>query len=92
MLGFKKLQPHSEYEVYVVNPITTKFGVSYVIFDHVHKQHFIVPTKVKKYIEANKINEIAEDGTCLFKIKTRDYKTFVTDNKKITYLDLSILK
>ena len=92
MYGVKKLQPNSEYEVYVVNPMTTKFGTTYVIFDHIHKQHFIVPTKVKKYIEANKINEIAEDGTCLFKIKTRDYKTFVTDNKKITYLDLSILK
>ena len=92
MYGFKKLQPNSEYEVYVVNPMTTKYGVHYVIFDHVHKQHFIVPTKVKKYIEANKINEVAEDGSCLFKIKTRGYKTFDVDNKKITYLDLSILK
>ena len=83
MYGVKKLQPNSEYEVYVVNPMTTKFGTTYVIFDHVHKQHFIVPTKVKKYIEANKINEIAEFTPK--NVQTRDERTRLVYGVKVKF-------
>ena len=86
------MRPNSEYEVYVINPLKTKFGQAYVIFDHVHMKHYIVPQKVCKFIEANKFNEIAEDGTCLFKITTHEYKTFKKDNQTIKYLDLTITK
>lgn len=91
-MSVQKLQPNNEYEIYVINPWKTKFGDTFVLFDRVHKKHFSATTKISKYIRDNKLDEIWEDGTCLFKIKTGENKSFMKDGKKITYLDLKIYK
>ena len=92
MTNIKKLEANSFYEIYVINPITTKFGKTYVLFDRVHDEHFFATNKIVKFIEEHKFDEIWENGKCLFKIKTRDYKSFKKDNKTVKFLDLEITK
>lgn len=88
-----RLEPNSEYQIYVVNPYKTKFGDTYVVFDHVHKKHFLATKKVKDFIEENGfIGDNSETGELLFTIKTKEYKLFKKGCQMIKYLDLNILK
>ena len=88
-----KLDINSTYEIISIKEVTTKFGKNYVMTDKDLNSYWST-NAINKYIKEKQVRNIPNNKSkTILKIRTHDYKSFITsEGKEITYLACELMK